>query len=50
MIYDLIASIYHNENRDLDYEKWADFFEKMFSSHSKRALSLSWILAAEREK
>ena len=33
MIYDLIASIYHNENRDLDYEQWADFFEKMFTEH-----------------
>ena len=33
MIYDLIASIYHTANRDLDYEEWADFFEKMFSSH-----------------
>lgn len=35
MIYDLIASIYHNENRDLDYEEWADFFEKMFAQHMK---------------
>ena len=33
MIYDLIASIYHNENRDLDYEQWANFFEKMFAEH-----------------
>ena len=33
MIYDLIAPIYDLENQSIDYELWADFFEKQFDKH-----------------
>ena len=33
MIYDLIAPIYDIENQSLDYEAWADFFEKQFEKY-----------------
>ena len=33
MIYDMIAPIYDIENQSIDYEEWADFFEKIFQKY-----------------
>ena len=35
MIYDLLAPFYDAINADIDYKKWADFFEKIFDKECK---------------
>lgn len=35
MIYDLLAPFYDSINKEIDYEGWADFFEKIFEKHLK---------------
>ncbi len=35
MIYDLLAPIYDSINRDIDYQAWADFIEKIFERELK---------------
>ena len=48
MIYDLLAPFYDAINADIDYEKWADFIEKILKKECKErpelVLDLGWSL------
>ena len=35
MIYGILAPLYDEFNKDVDYSSWADFLEKIFEKHSK---------------
>ena len=34
MIYDLLAPVYDEINKDIDYSRWADFIEKIINENS----------------
>ena len=35
MIYDILAPVYDNINRDIDYSAWADFIERIIEREYK---------------